>query len=220
MIRFIRYKLLLFLILILIVGCVKEDISNIINKEEVSLPKLSYDSQVSIEKALAERRSVRSFKDEAISLEELGQLLWAAQGIDAITGATRRAPSAGATHPLEVYFIAKNIDELEKGAYRYNPAKHSVIKVSEEDFSGMFIPDSPLLIIIAAVYERTTGRYGANGVRFVDIEVGHAAQNIQLQVVSLGMGSVTIGVFDEGKLKGVLNLGEEEPVYILAVGKV
>lgn len=84
----------------------------------------------------------------------------------------------------------------------------------------MFIPDAPLLIIIAAVYERTTGRYGTSGVRFVYIEVGYAAQNIQLQAVSLGLGSVTIGVFNEGKLIDVPKLEDEKPVYILSVGKV
>jgi len=220
MIRSIRYKIFLFLILILLVGCIKEDVSNIVSDEEINLPRPKYDSEFSIEKALSERRSVRSFKDEALSLEEVSQLLWAAQGIDGVTSATRRAPSAGATQPLEVYFIAKKINGLEKGAYRYNPNRHSIIKVSEEDFSGMFIPDAPLLIVITAIYERTTGKYGVRGVRFVDMEVGHCAQNIQLQAISLGIGSVTIGVFNEARLREVLKLEEEKPIYILAVGKV
>lgn len=209
-------KILFFVIIILIIiGCAKEEKKER-NKEEINLPKPKLDSEFSIEKALSERRSIRSFKDEALKLEEISQLLWAAQGIDAITGATRTAPSAGATHPLEIYLVVKNVNGLERGIYHYNPNKHSIRMISSKDVDYY---NAPVAVVIAAVYERTTLRYGTRGIRYVDIEVGHSAQNIHLQAISLGLGSFPIGAFDDENVKEMLGM-EEEPLYIIPVGKV
>ena len=105
-------RILLIIAVLIIIGCAKQSV--LLEGEEISLPKPKLDSGFSIEKALSERRAVRNFKNEALSLEEISQLLWAAQGIDAITGATRTAPSAGATQPLEIYLIVKNVKNLEQ----------------------------------------------------------------------------------------------------------
>ncbi len=207
-------KALFLIIAILIISGCSEEIEQITG-EEIGLPKPRLDSGFSIEKALLERNSVRSFKDEALSLEEVSQLLWAAQGVDGVTGATRTAPSAGATHPLELYLAVRNVKELKKGIYHYNPEKHSIKMVSGKDVNY----DAPVVIVIAAVYERTTQRYGTRGVRYVDIEAGHSAQNIHLQGVGLGLGSFPIGAFSDKGVKDMLGI-EEEPLYIIPVGKV
>jgi len=211
-------KIIFFVIIILILsGCVKQMVQINENREEIDLPKPKLDSDFSVERALSGRRSIRSFKDEALSLEDLSQLLWAAQGIDAVTGATRTAPSAGATQPLEVYFFAKNVNGLEKGIYHYNPEEQSIDTVSNEELKTYFY-DAPLFIVLAADYQRTTERYGSNGARYVNIEAGHAAQNIHLQALGLGLGSFPIGAFDEGDMEQLVI--KEEPLYVICVGKV
>jgi len=211
---FIRYSFLFF-VLILLMGCINKDSSDIIDNNEIKLPEPKLESSFSIEKTLAERRSVRSFEDKSLSIEEVSQLLWAAQGIDGVTSATRTAPSAGATQPLEVYLAVREVSGLEKGVYHYNYDKHSLEMVSSEDVSY----NAPITIIIAADYDRTTGRYGDRGIRYVHIEVGHVAQNIQLQAISLGLGSYPIGAFNDARLKEQLGI-DEHPLYVIPVGKV
>lgn len=211
-------KILFFIVVILIIGCVKEEKQEEVSSEEIDLPKPKLNSDFSIEEALSERRAVRSFRDEALSLEEISQLLWAAQGIDGVTGATRTAPSAGATQPLEVYLVVKNVNGLDKGVYHYNPKKHSITLVSSEEIEESYY-NAPVFIIIAAVYERTMGRYGNRGIRYVNIEVGHVAQNIHLQALSLGLGSFPIGAFNDGEIKEMLGI-EDAPLYIIPIGKV
>lgn len=211
-------KKILFLIIVILIisGCAREEKGEQISSEEIDLPKPKLDGDFSIERALSERRSIRRFKDEALSLEEVSQLLWAAQGIDGVTGATRTAPSAGATHPLEVYLVVKNVNGLGKGVYHYNPKKHTVKLIDDKDVN---YGNAPIFIVIAAVYERTTGRYGNRGIRYVDIEVGHSAQNIHLQAVSLGLGSFPIGAFGDEKVKDRLGISET-PLYIIPIGRV
>jgi SagB-type dehydrogenase family enzyme len=84
-----------------------------------------------------------------------------------------------------------------------------------------FIADAPLVIVIAAEYQRTTKRYGERGIRYVHIEVGHVGQNIYLQAESLGLGTLAVGAFYDEEVARVLNLPEaHEPLYVMPVGYV
>ncbi|MFO7996297.1 MAG: SagB/ThcOx family dehydrogenase, partial [Dehalococcoidia bacterium] len=66
-----------------------------------------------------------------------------------------------------------------------------------------------------------THRYGDRGIRYVHMEVGHAAQNIYLQAVALNLGTVVIGAFHDDQVSGVLNLpANEQPLYIIPVGRI
>ena len=196
--------------------------------EIIKLPEPRYDSETSIEKALLERRSVRDYKDEPLTLIEVSQLLWAAQGITD-PGGFRTAPSAGALYPLELYVVAGNVNDLPDGIYKYKPHGHELARVVEGDKRTELcnaaldqppVKDAAAVIVFSAVYERTTGKYGERGIRYVHIEAGHAAQNIYLQAVSLNLGTVVIGAFDDEEVKKVLNTGDEEqPLYIMPVGK-
>jgi len=200
-----------------------------IKESEITLPSPQETSQVSIEEALLKRRSVRQYKDEPLNLEEISQLLWAAQGINDSKVAGRTSPSAGATYPLEVYLTVRKADKIKPGVYRYLPENHKLIKVSEGDVSGqlaetalnqMFIGQAPVSLVFSAVFERTTGRYGQRGVRYVYMEAGHASQNVYLQAQSLRLVTVVVGAFDEEEVKEILNLPQEEiPLYIMPVGK-
>ena len=96
---------------------------------EIKLPVPRLDSHTSIESALRRRRSVREFWQEALTLAEVSQLLWSAQGITDPEG-RRTAPSAGALYPLEVLLVAGGQDELPAGVYRYKPQGHGLIPVS------------------------------------------------------------------------------------------
>jgi SagB-type dehydrogenase family enzyme len=177
--------------------------------EVIKLPEPRYDSQTSVERALQQRRSVRDYLDEPLTLAEVSQLLWAAQGITDPNG-FRTAPSAGALYPLELYLVVGNMTDLAKGVYKYHSQQHELVKVSQEDqrralaaaaLGQSCVADGAVSIVIAAVYERTMRKYGQRGVRYVHIEVGHTAQNIYLQAVSLNLGTVIVGAFDDDRVQ-------------------
>jgi SagB-type dehydrogenase family enzyme len=194
----------------------------------LKLPKPRLKGQLSVEEAIAFRRSVRDFSPTPISLEDLSQLLWAAQGVTDPESGGRSAPSAGATYPLEIFVFVKEggVKGVEAGVYRYRPLDHSLIKVASEDrvralmeaaLHQEFICEAAVNIVIAAKYERTTARYGGRGIRYVHFEVGHVGQNISLEAISLGLGSVMVGAFNDGLVKKLIN-GAAEPLYIIPVG--
>ena len=195
--------------------------------EVIKLPIPSKDGSVSVEAALQKRRSVRFFKDMPLSLQSVSQLLWAAQGITNRHG-FRTAPSAGALYPLEVYLFAGNVDGLDGGIYHFRPTDHTLLLVTDGDFRETLcsaalwqdaICQAPTVFLIAGVPERTTGKYGERGIRYIHMEAGHAAQNILLQAVSLDLGGVAIGAFSDHEVGKLLKMDKGKiPLYIVPVG--
>lgn len=201
--------------------------SQIENKIEIKLPSPFFSSRTSIEEALKNRRSIRAYKNLPLTLQEVAQLLWAAQGITGNNG-FRTAPSAGALYPLEIYLLAGNIEKLSPGVYHYVAANHLLEKINDNDLRIMLtkaamgqasVKLAAADIVISAVFSRTIKKYGDKGTHFVLMEAGHAAQNIYLQSVSLNLGTVSIGAFDSNNVKNVLGI-KEEPLYILPIGKI
>ncbi len=198
------------------------------NGSVISLPEPAYDSDTSIEEALLARRSIRDYKEGALTLKELGQLLWAMQGITD-PGGKRTAPSSGALYPLEIYVVVGDVEGVDAGVYRYRPESHGLVKTLDSDrrkdltraaSNQSSVSQGAADIVITVVYERVTKKYGERGIMYTHLEAGHAAQNLCLQVAALKLGTVTIGAFDNGDVKKVLDLpGDEEPIYILPVGR-
>jgi len=195
--------------------------------ERLKLPEPSYESEVSIEKAILLRRSRRRYRSNPITLKQLSQLLWAAQGITERERGFRTVPSAGATYPLEVYVVVKSggVEGLEAGIYHYLLKTHEIELVKLGDYSRdlmraslnqEWVGAAPINLVINAVYERTTGYYGDRGVRYVHMEVGHLGQNIYLQCISLGLSCVVIGAFDDEEVKQIVG-GVGEPLYVIPV---
>jgi SagB-type dehydrogenase family enzyme len=187
------------------------------------------DGPLSLEKVIQERRSIRDYRHDAVHLADLAQLLWAAQGITGPTDGHRAAPSAGALYPLEVYVVAGNVTGLEPGVYKYEPQGHALTELRAGDVRNELyqaalrqecVRDAAVVVVLSAVYQRTSMKYGQRTERYVYVEIGHAAENLLLQAVSLGLGSVPVGAFDDALVKEVLRLPEKEaPLYLLPVGK-
>jgi SagB-type dehydrogenase family enzyme len=194
----------------------------------MKLPEPQIQGKISIEETLFERRSVRGYKNEALSLAGVSQLLWAAQGITDANGG-RTAPSAGALYPLEVYLVAGNVAGLPAGIYKYSPEGHSIKPIIDGDrraelsraaLGQTFIADAPASFVITTVYARTMVKYGERGIRYADLEAGHAAENLLLQGVAIGIGTVPIGAFDDRSVAAVLELPRDEtPLYIIPAGR-
>ena len=186
------------------------------------LPAPEQKGKMSLEEALARRRSVRQFTPEALSEGELPQLLWAAQGITHAEG-LRTAPSAGALYPLELYVDSAG------GFYRYEARPHQLIRLSDRNLRAAMrraaldqeaVIQAPAVFVMAAVYERISRKYGAARTpRYIHMEVGHAAQNLLLEAVALGLGGVPIGAFEDDALQKALTLPvDHRPLYLVPVG--
>ncbi len=193
------------------------------DKEQRTLPQPRTEGPMSLEAAIAQRRSVRRYGPASLTLKEIGQLLWSAQGITGRRSNRRAAPSAGGRHPL-VFYVCR-----DDGVWRYYPQGHIMRQHMERDvreelaeaaWRQDFIGEAPCVFAVSAIYERTMDRYDERGKRrYVPMDVGHATENLNLQAVALGLGSVSVGAFDDDAVKTVLALpDEEEPMYIIPVG--
>lgn len=199
------------------------------NETLIPLPEPEKQGKISLEQAIEQRRSTRDYQDKPLSLEEIGQLLWSAQGVTNVEG-KRAAPSAGATYPLEAYLVINKPGDLSQGLYRYIPEKHALTELFKKDISQElrqtalgqeWVEKAPAVIFFSGIFERTTQRYGERGVYYVYMEAGHAAQNVYLQAEALGLGTVVIGAFYDEQLKELLRLQKQEtPLYLMPVGHI
>ncbi len=194
----------------------------------IHLPEPRRASRVGVEEALGTRRSVREFKDEPLSLPELSLLLWAAQGVTGPDGG-RTAPSAGATYPMEILAAVGRVTGLESGVYRYAFAGHRVSLAVDEDrrkalarasVDQDWMARAPVCLVLAAVEQRTSARYGARAALYVPFEAGCVSENVALQAVALGLGTCVVGAFDDDAVARLLGLRRgEQPLALMPVGR-
>ncbi|MFC1833920.1 SagB/ThcOx family dehydrogenase [Thermodesulfobacteriota bacterium] len=198
------------------------------------LPKPSYDGKVSVEAAMVRKNSVRSFKKKPLSLAEVSQMLWAANGRlppDAISGATRKViPSAGGLYPLEVFLLAgkDTVENLAAGVYQYRPTTHTLKMVEEGDkrkklasaaHGQMWLAGAPATIVIGGVFSRMTVKYRDRGVNYVLMEAGNSNQNLFLQAESLGLQMGTIGAFRDERVSAAIKLPSNvNPLLLVPFG--
>jgi len=194
----------------------------------IKLPEPRKKGEMSVEEAIEKRRSVRDYLNKPLKLEHLSQILWAAQGITDPIRKFRSAPSAGATYPLELYVVVGNVVGLKPGIYHYSPYNHSLKLIKEGDYrldlyracvNQEWVLKAPASIVITAVYERTTARYGERGIRYVHMEAGHVGQNIYLQATALGIGTVAVGAFYDERVEEIVCAKDNErALYVFPLG--
>jgi len=194
----------------------------------ITLPRAETAGEMSVEQALKKRRSVREFRRGGLSLDDVAQLLWAAQGITHREG-YRTAPSAGALYPLELYLVVGDTGLLSPGVYLYTPKRHDLIRVTDGDrrralakaaIDQDWVRRAPAVLVISGIYERSTVKYGRRAQRYMYIEVGHVAQNVYLQATALRLGTVLVGAFHTAEVQKVLELpADHEPLGIMPIGR-
>ncbi|PLX13090.1 MAG: nitroreductase [Marinilabiliales bacterium] len=204
--------------------------------DTLDLPNPVLKGKVSVEEALANRRSVRQYEDKEIDLNELSQILWAAYGItkpldrEGARGGYRTAPSAGAKYPLEIYVVAGKVTGLEAGVYYYNSQQHELYLMKKGDlrqklphaaYGQKMLAEAPASILFSADYSRTTGKYKKRGKeRYVCMDLGHSAENVYLQCEALGLATCAVGSFIDLEVKVLIGVVRKEvPLYIMPLGK-
>jgi len=190
--------------------------------ERAELPAPRTEEGMTLEQAMLARRSHRSFAPVPLELWQIGQLLWAAQGLVKPGRRRRTAPSAGACYALELYLACA------EGWFHYLPEGHALERLATGDrrpalaaaaHGQAFVAEADVVLLLAGDYSRTTSRYGDRGVRYVHMDIGHAAQNVLLEAAALGLGAVPVGAFVDAELTRVAELPPgQDALYMVPVG--
>lgn len=192
-------------------------------------------ANVSLQDAIAARKSHRAFDAGPLSLEELAFLLWATQGLRKTPSAAvayRTVPSAGCRHALETYLAVFRVDGLPKGLYRYLPLEHALVEVGRPDdlegrvgqavFDQRFVAKGAVTFFWTTIPQRMEWRYAEASYKVIALDAGHVCQNLYLACQAIGAGTCAIAAYDQGAADALLGVdGDEEfTLYIAPVGKV
>jgi SagB-type dehydrogenase family enzyme len=196
--------------------------------EVISLPPVE-PRGMSLEEAIRRRRSVREYSQEPLALEELARLLFYGIGVTGPAEYKRAAPTAGGLTPIELYPVVNNVAGLERGLYHYDALGHHLHLLRRGDLRREiaracldqdFLAQAAAVLVLTAVHRRTAWKYGERAYRYILLDAGHAAENIQLEATALGLGSCPIGAFFDDELNRLLGLKEEEfALLAVAVGR-
>jgi SagB-type dehydrogenase family enzyme len=197
--------------------------------DQIDLPDPHGIRELTIEEALEERRSVRSYRDAPLSMTFLSRLLYAAQGITEERLEFRAAPSAGALYPIELYPVIHRVAELRSGIYHYAVQTHTLEFLEQGDFRGQvtraglyqtFLGQANVCFLLSAVFQRSRWKYRERAYRYVLLEAGHVGQNLYLAATSLGLGACAVGAFYDDQVNALLGLDpqEEAVLYVMSVG--
>jgi len=188
-----------------------------------------------VREAVEQRKSVRSFKPLALSLDELAYLLWCTQGVKRVLHGSvtmRTVPSAGARHALETYLLVNRVNGLEPGMYRYLALSHRLLKLETDTriddqvvaacLGQDFVKTCGVTFVWTAEAYRMTWRYGERGYRYLFLDAGHVCQNLYLSARSIGCGVCAIAAFSDDDMNRLLGLDGEERfvLYLAAAGKI
>jgi SagB-type dehydrogenase family enzyme len=190
---------------------------------------------LSVEEAIARRRSRRIYNNQALSVEELAFLLWATQGRREGGDARhnfRTVPSAGCRHAFETYVAAFRVGGLQKAVYRYLPFEHALVEtvrhadlelqLTRAAFGQSFCGTAAATFIWTAVPERMEWRYAGASYKVIALDAGHVCQNLYLACENIAAGACAVAAYDQEKVDQLLGVdgADEFAVYLASVGRV
>ena len=207
------------------------DYKHYLNSTKIKLPLPKQVETLSVDEAIRERRSTRTFSQKPLTVEQLSYLLWASTGIQRKEGGYefRTAPSAGALYPIETYLITNKVQGLEKALYHYSVKSHLLEELERGDFSTpiahaalgqeMFL-GAAAIFVWTAIFARSKWKYRQRAYRYVYLDAGHIAQNLALSATSLGLGSCQVGAFYDDEVNRIVGVegAEESAIYLSVLG--
>lgn len=220
-------------------GIPRPDAVNYLCGEIIPLPAVGVipKPQMSLSQAIEQRRSLRSYSEQALTQDELSYLLWATQWVrdfrsnERMEVAFRHVPSAGARHPFETYLLINKVDGIKPGIYYYHPLKHGLVAFKEGEewaetvctasFSQEMVVKSAVTFIWTAIPQRTVWRYSQRGYRYLYLDAGHVGQNLHLAAEAIDSGACMIGAFYDEGLNEILELNGKDKfvIYMASIGK-
>ena len=210
-----------------------ERFKNYPDAERLQLPEPDLSRPADLWQCLDRRRSERDTTPELLSIGELANLMWAAQGVTARAGIhlLRTAPSAGALYPFETYLYVDKVEEVPQGIYHFDVADFALERLQSGNFNREFtaaalgqpvVQRAAVVIIWTAMMLRCMVKYRDRAMRYIPMDLGHVCQNVQLAAPAMGLGSCPIGAFFDDDFNELIGVdGEEETVvYLITVGKL
>jgi SagB-type dehydrogenase family enzyme len=199
--------------------------------QRIALPRDFRYRGLFVEEAIERRRSIRDYSGKPLTLEQLSLLLHSAYGITEPSHPLRASPSAGALYPLEIYPIVNVVSGLARGVYHYRPRDHSLDLIKEGDFRSSLLTgtggqdmvlQASVVLVIAAIFQRTRWKYQERAYRYVLLEAGHLGENLYLAATSLGLGPCGIGAFFDDEINRLVGVDgkDEAAVYLVSIGRV
>ena len=191
----------------------------------------------SLQRLLSLRCSCRNFSGTSLSPAQLGSVLHCGLGVwetDYWENAEflgRPVPSGGGMFPLELFVLCNNIDDVPAGIHHYQPLCHCLEEIRQVQLPGpllkyLFMGQYPVtqaaaIVIISANFTRSMKKYGDRGYRYLLMEAGHVAQNINLTCLGLGFESLNIGGFFDDEVAQLCQLDSDTHavLYAIAIGK-
>ena len=169
---------------------------------------------------------------EPMTFEELAFILWASQGITAKSGnySFRTAPSGGALYPIETYFSANLVEDLDPGIYHFDVEKFALDKIREDDqaqavakacMNQKFMAQSAVTFLWTTVFRRSMSKYGNRGMRYILLDAGHICQNTLIAAEAIACGGCPVAAFYDDEVNNLLGLNKDEEtvLYAASVGK-
>jgi SagB-type dehydrogenase family enzyme len=198
--------------------------------QRVDLPDPHGYRGMSLEEVIENRRSIREYAGEPLSLEEFSRLMHAAQGITDQRRGFRAAPSAGALYPIETYIVVHDVAGLEPGLYHYAVVDHTLERLRTDNLRGAImvagigqemLGQAQVCFVLSAMFQRLRWKYRERTYRYALLEAGHIGQNIYLAATSMGLGACAVGAFLDDELNDLLGLDgqEEAALYLISVGQ-
>lgn len=187
---------------------------------------------IGLASALAQRSSCRRFAPTPIERAELGTMLHAGYGVlerAELWGefCVRPVPSGGGLYPLELYVLAQRVQNMEGGVYHYVPLGHRLEVVrpdalpahlSSEMFLGQpYLVQAAAIVVITAVVERSLWKYDDRGYRYIVLEAGHVAQNINLCAAGFGLATLNLGGFFDEDMTALLKLDADHEIVLYGI---
>jgi len=182
-------------------------------RKEIKLVAAQTDGGLPLMKALALRKTSRSFSGKMLPDQVLSNLLWAACGINRAGEGKKTAPTALNNQEIDIYVA------LVEGLYLYNAKAHALTLIVAKDLRAMtgkqgFAGDAPLNLIYVADLSKIKSMSDEDKALYSGADTGFISQNVYLFCASEGLATVVRGYVDKEALAAAMNLGKDKKIML------
>lgn len=185
----------------------------------IELPAPQIEGGMPLMDVLSKRVTTRAFSPEELPMEELSNLLWAANGINRKETGKRTAPSARNAQEIDIYVSMPN------GVFLYNPVENKLEYVLEDDIRAKisdqkFFKDAPIVLIFVGNYEKMNGFSKEAKEFYSATDVGFVSQNVYLYCAQADLATVVCGAFNKEFLTKTLKIKDGKVLLVQPVGRM
>lgn len=184
---------------------------SVMNAQDLKVIKLNAPDKnrgTAVMKALSDRHSDREYAAQELSIQDLSDVLWAANGINRTNG-KRTAPSALNKQDIDVYVVMK------EGAYLYDAKAHELTPIAKGDHRAAiaggqdYVKKAPACLVMVSDLSRFD-KVNDQTRMMAAMDAGIVSQNINLCCAGIGLSTVPRAYMDHAALKNILKLTDSQ----------